>query len=279
MSKTMKGSVQTCSIICLVVLLGFVPALTSCGYIGFGKDSSSEDPAVSDPAACDYKASARPGFVSGGSRPVVRRANLPPPVFRRTPEVERELKTFTERKRKSIAATLQRSKTHREEMAKIFEREGVPVEMLNLAMIESGFRPDARSRAGAVGMWQFVKSTARIYGLIVNLIEDQRLDPMLSTVAAAKHLRDLYDAYQDWHLALAAYNAGTAAVDRAILSAGTRDFWQLARRGLLREETRKFVPRFIATSLVNSSLMDNNLASNGLVNDNLAENLSRRAHG
>jgi len=159
-----------------------------------------------------------------------------------------------------MARMLERTQKHREQMVNILKREGIPSEMLNLAVIESGFRADARSPAGAVGMWQFVKSTARVYGLVVNLFEDQRLDPILSTVAAARHLRDLYNAYQDWYLALAAYNGGTAAVDRAIMKAGTRDFWSIARGGFLREETRNFVARFIAASLVHSFLVENRMA-------------------
>ena len=190
----------------------------------------------------------------------VSQVPLPPPVLKRTPEVERELRKFTESRRKFMARMLERTQKHREQMVNILKREGIPSEMLNLAMIESGFRADARSPAGAVGMWQFVKSTARVYGLVVNLFEDQRLDPILSTVAAARHLRDLYNAYQDWYLALAAYNGGTAAVDRAIMKAGTRDFWSIARGGFLREETRNFVARFIAASLVHSFLVENRMA-------------------
>ena len=102
-------------------------------------------------------------------------------------------------------------------------------------------------------MWQFMKSTARLYGLKVGLFVDERQDPILSTIAAARLLRDLYDQYQDWHLALAAYNAGTGAIDRALARVRDRDFWTLARSGRLNRQTAEFVPKFIAASLLMNS--------------------------
>jgi membrane-bound lytic murein transglycosylase D len=193
---------------------------------------------------------------------------LPPPQLQLTPEVERQLQRYSWRQGSSIEAAVEKNREHLEAMTGIFEDEGVPVELLNVAIIESGLEPRARSGAGAAGMWQFMKSTARIYGLAINLVQDQRMDPVLSTVAAAKHLRDLYLSYKDWYLALAAYNAGPGSVNRAINRSGSRDFWILARGGHLRQETCEFVPRFIAASLIRSNLgsaagVEFNQASNG----------------
>jgi membrane-bound lytic murein transglycosylase D len=140
---------------------------------------------------------------------------------------------------------------HRYEASKkVFEGHGVPTELLSVAAVESGFNPKAASPAGARGMWQFMKSTARLYGLKVGKKQDERLDPELSSAAAAKHLRDLFVSFQDWHLALAAYNAGSGAVNKVMAREGESDFWELARNGNLPRETRKFVPRVIALSLI-----------------------------
>ena len=135
-------------------------------------------------------------------------------------------------------------------LAEIFEDEGVPHDLLNLAMVESGYNIQAKSQVGAVGMWQFMKSTAQVYGLSVGVLEDERKDPILSTIAAARHLKDLYNLYKDWYLALAAYNAGPGAVQRAVSKTGTADFWSLARNGKFSKQTRDFVPRFIAATLI-----------------------------
>jgi membrane-bound lytic murein transglycosylase D len=99
-------------------------------------------------------------------------------------------------------------------------------------------------------MWQFMKPTARSYGLSISLLEDQRKDPILSTIAAARMLRDLYDAYEDWPLALAAYNAGPARVDRALVRTGAHDFWGLCEKKAISKETREFVPRILAATMI-----------------------------
>ena len=99
-------------------------------------------------------------------------------------------------------------------------------------------------------MWQLMKGTARLYGLDVNLLQDERRDPMLASVAAARHLRELYLIYKDWNLAVAAYNAGTGSINGAISAAKSDDFWTLSRSGRIKKETSRFVSRFIATSLL-----------------------------
>jgi hypothetical protein len=175
---------------------------------------------------------------------------LPKPEFGVTPEVQVELDRFMTSDRKTVLRLLDESAPRYEATKKVFEGQGVPTELLSVAAVESGFNPKAASPAGARGMWQFMKGTARLYGLKVSRIKDERLDPNLSTEAAAKHLRDLFALFQDWHLVLAAYNAGSGAVNRLLTSQGENDFWELSRGGHLPRETQKFVPRVIALSLI-----------------------------
>ncbi|MCB0318399.1 MAG: lytic transglycosylase domain-containing protein [Bdellovibrionales bacterium] len=171
---------------------------------------------------------------------------LPTPKVQLTPEVEKEVAFFSRYNSSTIRKAISRKNELGPVIEKIFVDEGIPLELLNLAIIESCFNPEARSSAGAVGLWQFMKSTASVYGLEVGYFEDQRKDPILSTLAAARHIRDLYLAYSDWNLALAAYNAGSGSVDRAIIRAKTDNFWELARQARLREQTRRYVAKFYA---------------------------------
>jgi membrane-bound lytic murein transglycosylase D len=135
-------------------------------------------------------------------------------------------------------------------MLPILERHGLPPEMLYLCMIESGFDPDAVSRAGAVGPWQFIRSTARRYGLRYDDWVDARRDPVLATDAAARHLADLYARFGSWPLAMAAYNAGIGAVAQAIEQTGSNDFWQLAAAGALPDEATRYVPKIMAAIII-----------------------------
>jgi membrane-bound lytic murein transglycosylase D len=121
-------------------------------------------------------------------------------------------------------------------------------------MAESGFQPKARSYARAVGLWQFIPSTGRHYGLHIDWYIDERRDPFKSTIAAIKYLKKLYEDYGDWELAAAAYNAGEGKVNRAIARYKTDNFWDLRKRRYLRSETRNYVPKIMALAIIGKNL-------------------------
>jgi membrane-bound lytic murein transglycosylase D len=133
----------------------------------------------------------------------------------------------------------------RVDAARIFIEEGVPLELLVVAEVESGFNPLALSPKGARGPWQLMPATAERFGLRVNELVDERIHPERSTRVAARYLRELYEMFGDWRLALAAYNAGEQRVSRAVERGGTRDFWRLAELQLLPMETRRYVPAIL----------------------------------
>jgi len=126
----------------------------------------------------------------------------------------------------------------------------MPEDLLYLAMIESGMNPNAYSRAHAVGLWQFIKGTGRRYDLEIGYWLDERRDPFKATDAAVAHLGDLYEEFDSWYLAAAAYNAGSGRVSRGIRKTGSSDFWDLADARVLRRETRNYVPKLLAATMI-----------------------------
>ena len=143
-----------------------------------------------------------------------------------------------------------RAGRYREMIASILKEEGVPQDLIYLAQAESGFQPLALSRAGARGMWQFMAGAAEIYGLERSWWIDERQDPEKATHAAAHHLKDLYNQFGDWYLAMAAYNSGASTVQHAVERTGYADFWELYRRGVLPQETRNYVPIILAETII-----------------------------
>ena len=151
---------------------------------------------------------------------------------------------------------LRRTETYFPMIEHIFAEENVPDELKYLALVESGLNPHAHSHAQAAGIWQFVATTGRRYGLTVDPWVDERRDPEKATRAAARHLRDLYELFGDWHLALAGYNCSPSVIRRAIRKARSEldrepTFWDIYED--LPEETRNYVPLFIATSVIISN--------------------------
>ena len=132
----------------------------------------------------------------------------------------------------------------------ILKENEVPSDLYYLAMIESGFRSHARSRAKAVGIWQFLKGTGKNYRMVINSSVDERRNWIKATEAAANYLKDLHNIFGSWYLALAAYNTGEYKIVRSLVKGQTRDFWILAERGLLPRETMDYVPKFLAAQIV-----------------------------
>ncbi len=160
------------------------------------------------------------------------------------PIVRRWINFYLQRE-KSIPTFLGLGQYYFPEFEQVLDKYQLPLELKYLPIIESAFNIRARSRAGALGLWQIMYGTGKIYGLEINSLVDERLDPYVSTEAAAKILRDLYDKYHDWYLVLAAYNAGPGNVNKAIRrSGGKLDYWDIYP--YLPRETRGYVPAFIA---------------------------------
>lgn len=164
--------------------------------------------------------------------------------------VEKNLEYFQYGIHERFQSYLDRFHHYQDLVEPVFRELGLPPELMYLSLVESGFNPRAFSRSRASGPWQFMKGTGRVYGLDVDWYLDERRDPIKSTVAAAHHLRDLYDQFGSWPLALGAYNAGSGKISRAIKKTGTRDFWTIRRSRHIRRETKDYVPRFIAATLI-----------------------------
>jgi len=139
-------------------------------------------------------------------------------------------------------------------LGKILEDNGLPRDLIYVAMAESGFHTKARSYARAVGLWQFIPSTGRIYGLKIDWYIDERRDPIKSTIAASQYLKKLYQDYGDWELAAAAYNAGEGKVNRAMARYKSDNFWDLRKKRYLRSETKNYVPKIMALAILGKNL-------------------------
>ncbi|MCX7959300.1 MAG: transglycosylase SLT domain-containing protein, partial [Deltaproteobacteria bacterium] len=168
-------------------------------------------------------------------------------------DVAKFIKYFTGRGKKSFQKWLERSKKYRELLTGIIKENKLPQDTIYLAMIESGFSPFALSRSGAAGIWQFIPSTGRRYGLRVDYWVDERRDPVRSTYAAVAYLKNLYRYFGSWWLAWAGYNAGEGRIMRAISKAKSNDFWEIADRRFIRRETRQYVPKLMAAALITAN--------------------------
>src|SRR5580698_2821376 len=167
-----------------------------------------------------------------------------------TDQVAGYITYFSNRGRGNFERAFARSGRYHDMMVSILKEEGVPQDLIYLAQAESGFHPLAVSRVGARGIWQFMASRARGYGLTHSMYVDDRQDPEKSTRAAAHHLKDLYNQFGDWYLAMAAYNSGPGTVQAAVRRTGYADFWELYRRNVLPKETRNYVPIILAATVM-----------------------------
>lgn len=195
-----------------------------------------------------------PGFVLGDAiRPAA--PDLLGPVTYDLPVesnswVESELNFLMSERRDVVERWMQRGDFYKQFVQEVLREHGIPTDLYHLALIESGFIPTARSSAGAVGAWQFMPATGKDMGLRIENGLDERMDPVRSTRAAARHLRSLYRQHGDWTLAAAAYNAGSGRISRGLERFGVSSFWDLAQVGDLAEETRHYVPRLFAMTII-----------------------------
>ena len=192
------------------------------------------------------------------------------------------IETFVTQRRTLFEAVLGMSLYYMPIIEQALEQEGLPLELRCLPIIESALNPEAVSKAGATGMWQFMLPTAKAYGLEINSLVDERCDPYAASTAAARFLKELYEIYGDWSLSIAAYNCGPGSVNKAIIRAGHEgqkcDFWDIY--SFLPEETRGYVPAFIAANYVMTYFKAHNispaLARKPIITDTV--NVDRRLH-
>lgn len=164
--------------------------------------------------------------------------------------VENHMEYFKTRGRDIFQLWLDRSARYIPVMKGIFKEKNLPEDLVYVAMIESGFNPYAVSWARAVGPWQFMPATGKLYGLKIDWWVDERKDPIKSTNAAAEHLKDLHNLFGSWPLAIASYNAGAGKVQRAVLRTRSDDFWDLRASRYIKKETKNYVPTWMAATII-----------------------------
>ena len=164
------------------------------------------------------------------------------------------VKFFTGRGRKHFINYTQRAGRYAPVLSKIMADQGLPRDLIYLAMAESGFQNHARSWAKAVGPWQFMPRTGKNYGLNIDWYVDERRDPLKATIAAANYLKMLHGMFGSWELAAAGYNAGEGKIGRAIKMYKTKDFWRLTNGRYLRPETKNYVPKIMALAIIGKNL-------------------------
>jgi len=219
-------------------------------------DSQQEAQQKSEPAPIDLTNDATNGVTPAADASVKAKAqaeikntrsDLP---LMMTDQVAGYITYFSGRGRGVFERAFARSGRYHDMIVSTLKEEGVPQDLIYLAQAESGFHPLAVSRVGARGIWQFMASRGRGYGLHHNMWVDDRQDPEKSTRAAARHLKDLYNQFGDWYLAMAAYNSGPGTVQAAVKRTGYADFWELYRRNVLPKETRNYVPIIMAMTIM-----------------------------
>ena len=164
--------------------------------------------------------------------------------------IQKWIQYFSQKDHSRFQLFLDRGAEYREVVENLLQENGLPPQLYYLAMIESGYSTKATSIAKAAGVWQFIPATAKRYGLEVNSYTDERRDPIRATEAAGRYLKDLYNVFGSWHLALAAYNAGEYRILGAVLKGKSRNFWSLIQSGVLPSETADYIPKFLAAMMI-----------------------------
>ncbi len=177
--------------------------------------------------------------------------------YKLTPEIEKLIHLYAIRHRRGSEEMLGRASVYFPLIEKVIAEKGLPGELKYIPVIESAMKPYAISPVGASGLWQFMRPTGIMMGLKINQIIDERYDPIKSTYAALNYLSYLYDMFGDWTVAIAAYNCGPGTVKRAMRISGSKDYWVM--RPYLPAETRRYVPKFIATSYILHYFLEYNL--------------------
>ena len=217
-----------------------------------GPGADTEAQQKSEPAPIDETNGLSPApdaGVKAKAQAEIKNTNSDLPLMM-TDQVAGYITYFSGRGRGGFERAFSRSGRYHDMIVATLKDEGVPQDLIYLAQAESGFHPLAVSRVGARGIWQFMASRARGYGLSHNMWVDDRQDPEKSTRAAAHHLKDLYNQFGDWYLAMAAYNSGPGTVQAAVKRTGYADFWELYRRNVLPKETRNYVPIILAVTIM-----------------------------
>ncbi|TAL69582.1 MAG: LysM peptidoglycan-binding domain-containing protein [Bacteroidetes bacterium] len=172
--------------------------------------------------------------------------------------IRNHIHVYTIKQRDKFSAVLGLKDYYFPMIEDIFDSYGLPAELKYMAVIESALNPNAVSRMGATGLWQFMYSTGRMYGLTINSVVDERRDPIKSTHAAARYIKDLYNIYNDWILVIAAYNCGPGNVNKAIRRSGNKkDYWEIYYR--LPRETRGYIPQYVAATYAINYYPDHNI--------------------
>lgn len=170
------------------------------------------------------------------------------------PKVQKWVRYYSVKDRERFQRFLNRGAQYKQVIQDLLVTNGLPPDLYYLGILESGYVTKALSHAGAVGPWQFMAPTGREYGLKINNYVDERQDPIRSTIAAVKYLKELFRQKKSWYMALAAYNAGPGRVKRAMRRGGSRNYWKLTRRRLLPYDTREYIPQFLAILTIGKDL-------------------------
>ncbi len=182
--------------------------------------------------------------------------------FQYNADVRKMILFYTNRRPKLISKALKKQELYFPLFEEMLDKYQLPMELKYLAVVESALNPKAKSRAGALGLWQFMPGTGRLYGLHYNSKLDDRMNIYKSTEAACQHFSDLYNIYHDWNLVLAAYNAGPGNVNKAIRRCGTStDYWEIKK--YLPRETQNYVPAFVAINYLMNYSSAHNIKTEG----------------
>jgi membrane-bound lytic murein transglycosylase D len=237
----------------ILLALAMMASLTNCAHQSSRTDASGA-PISTDPDAPQVTLKEVESFrLSDPEGPKVTDEELEQIPVEINPLVQKWIDYFQGKGRPHMERYLARSTRYMKLMKKILRQNGLPEDLVYIALIESGFSSKATSRAAAVGYWQFIKGTGKRYGMEISPLVDERRDPVLATQAAAEYFKGLYSVFGSWYLAMASYNVGENRVKREVMNHLTRDFWELARKRRFPKETINYIPKFIAAKLIGNN--------------------------